>query len=104
MYRCTDLRKLNVLSDGSVIDSFNSFNCTSFTKSVLVLLLSNSALELVVTSGVGTSEGELIGNPLFTLKVASFEMEKVNNLSISLHEIVNRAKKAIKVKFFVYNV
>ncbi|MNX28461.1 hypothetical protein D3C86_585700 [compost metagenome] len=57
-----------------------------------------------MTSGVGISVGELIGKPLFILKVASFEMEKVNNLSISLHEIVNRAKKAIMVIFFVFIV
>lgn len=65
-----DFRKLNVLPDGAVIVNVISSRVTSFTRLGAVLLLLNSWLLLVVTSGVPISNGRLSGDELSTLKLA----------------------------------
>lgn len=65
-----DFKKLNVLPAGAVIVSVSSCKVTSFTRLGAVLLLLNSWLLLVVTSGVPISKGRLSGEELSTLKFA----------------------------------
>lgn len=65
-----DFRKLNVLPAGAVIVRVSSCKVTSFTRLGAVLLLLNSWLLLVVTSGVPISNGRLSGEELSTLKLA----------------------------------
>ncbi len=86
------------------MDNFSDLIFTSFTKFAFVLLFSNSAEELVVTSGVIISEGRLIGEVLWILIEALFEIVKVSKSSTVLQELKRIDKKAVRAIIFDFMV
>ena len=103
-----DFKKLNVLPTGAVIVSISSCKVTSFTRLGAVLLLLNSGLLLVVTSGVPISKGRFNGDELSTLKftwclilklMPFFLQEKRAEVQSN-----NKTKCFMGVGFFYWNV
>ena len=86
------------------MDNFNDLILTSFTRLALVLLFSNSAEELVVTSGVIISEGRLIGEVLWILIEALFEMVNVNKSSTVLQDEKKADIKTVSAIIFDFIV
>lgn len=86
------------------MDNFSDLIFTSFTKLALVLLFSNSAEELVVTSGVKIYDGKLTGEVLLIVIEVLFEIVKVNKSSTVLQEEKKTDTKAVRAIIFDFIV
>ncbi len=86
--------------------NFKDRSFTSFTKLAFVLLFSNSADELVVTSGVIISDGRLIGDVLLILIEVSFDILKLSKSSTASQDVNATAnKRAIAINFdFIFKI